>query len=92
MAALKALNHGGTVAINGIHLDNIPQFSYDDLWLECQIRSVANYTRDDAREFLAIAAEIQIQTDIERLPLTEANRALLRLSDGNVTGTFVLEP
>ena len=79
VAALKAMDRGGIVAINAIHLDRIPEFSYDDLWLERQIRSVANYTRDDAREFLAIAAEIPIRTEIERVPLADANGALARL-------------
>ena len=92
VAALKAVDRGGTVAINAIHLDRIPEFAYDDLWMERGIRSVANYTRKDAQEFLALAAEIPIQTDIELVPLSEANDALRRLADGDVSGTLVLEP
>lgn len=92
VAALRALDRGGTVAINAIHLDRIPQFDYDLLWWERQIRSVANYTREDAREFLALATEIPITTAVDEYPLGEANIALDRLKGGETTGTAVLIP
>lgn len=90
VAALAALDRGGVVAINAIHLDRIPEFDYDLLWLERQIRSVANVTRDDVRQFLALAAEIPIRTRIEVLPLAEANTALARLKAGGISGAAVL--
>ena len=80
--ALQALERGGTVAINAIHLDRMPQFDYDDLWWERQIRSVANFTRRDAQEFLDLAAQIPIHTMPEPQPLDEANEALHRLKAG----------
>jgi propanol-preferring alcohol dehydrogenase len=88
--ALQSVDRGGTVAINAIHLDRVPEFSYDDLWWERQLRSVANFTRQDAREFLALAAEIPIRTTVEAHPLTEANTALARLAAGEVSGAAVL--
>ncbi|MEN8113069.1 MAG: zinc-dependent alcohol dehydrogenase family protein [Actinomycetota bacterium] len=88
--ALKSVARGGTVAINAIHLDRVPEFGYDLLWGERQIRSVANFTRDDAREFLALAAEIPIQTVPDVYPLADANLALHRLKDGLVEGAAVL--
>lgn len=90
VAALKAVNRGGTVAINAIHLDRIPEFSYDLLWLERQIRSVANFTRADAMEFLELAAEIPIRTQVDRFRLAEANEALQALAEGRVMGAAVL--
>jgi propanol-preferring alcohol dehydrogenase len=90
IAALKAVDRGGTVAINAIHLDRIPEFSYDDLWLERTIRSVANFTRQDAREFLELAAAIPIRTAIDTYPLAEANTALQDLKAGKVHGAAVL--
>lgn len=90
IAALKATGRGGTVAINAIHLDRIPQFSYDLLWWERNLVSVANYTRADARELLALAAEIPIRTHFERHALDQANVALARLSRGEVDGSAVL--
>jgi propanol-preferring alcohol dehydrogenase len=92
IAALKALERGGVVAINAIHLDRIPEFSYDWLWWERELRSVANFTRRDAREFLALAAEIPIHTDIQTFPLREANSALRQLKRGELSGTAVLLP
>jgi propanol-preferring alcohol dehydrogenase len=88
--ALRATGPGGVVAINAIHLDRIPQFTYADLWLERQLRSVANVTRTDVREFLALAAAIPIRTRTEVLPLAEANTALERLHAGRVVGAAVL--
>jgi propanol-preferring alcohol dehydrogenase len=88
--ALEALDRGGTVAINAIHLDRIPQFSYDDLWWEKRSRSVANFTRDDARALLDLAVKIPITTAFETHPLRDANLALLRLREGKVDGAAVL--
>jgi propanol-preferring alcohol dehydrogenase len=90
VAALRALDRGGVVAVNAIHLDRIPQFSYDLLWWERQIRSVANFTRRDAQEFVDLAARIPIHTVAEPYPLEEANTALLRLKEGQVSGAAVL--
>jgi propanol-preferring alcohol dehydrogenase len=89
-AALAALDRGGTVAINAIHLDRVPGYPYDLLWSERGIRSVANYTRADAREFLDLAATIGIETRIETFPLDEAGEALARLARGTLEGTAVL--
>jgi len=90
VAALRALDRGGIVAINAIHLDHVPELPYEDLWWERSIRSVANVTRRDAREFLEIAARIGLETDIETHPLEDANVALARLAAGEVRGTAVL--
>lgn len=91
VAALSAIRPGATVAINAIHLDHIPEFDYDLLWGERVLRSVANYTRDDAREFLRLAAEIPIVTDPEPFALASGNNALARLRAGTLAGTAVLE-
>jgi propanol-preferring alcohol dehydrogenase len=91
-AALRALDRGGTVAINAIHLDKVPELPYEELWWERSIASVANFTRRDAEEFLALAAAIPVRTSFEVLPLGDANRALERLSAGDVEGAFVLVP
>lgn len=88
--ALRRLERGGTVAINAIHLDRIPEFSYDWLWLERTICSVANFTRRDAAEFLAAAAEIPIRTEFDVYPLERANDALRALAEGRVRGAAVL--
>lgn len=88
--ALQALDRGGTVAVNAIHLDGIPGFAYDLLWWERQVRSVANFTRSDAVEFLELAAAIPVTTMADPYPLSEANRALARLDSGQVTGAAVL--
>lgn len=92
VSALRAIDRGATVAINAIHLDRIPEFSYELLWGERRIVSVANYTRGDAREFLKLAAEIPIKTDVQQYPLPEANVALADLKSGNVAGAAVLIP
>jgi propanol-preferring alcohol dehydrogenase len=89
--ALEALDRGGTVAINAIHLDRVPQLDYGKLWWERQLRSVANFTRDDARDFLELAAGIPVRTEYEVHPLTDANVALQRLSRGEVRGAAVLQ-
>jgi propanol-preferring alcohol dehydrogenase len=71
-------------------VDKLPEMPYDDLWWERSIRSVANVTRQDAREYLALAARINLTTDIETHPLEDANLALGRLAAGQVAGTAVL--
>jgi len=88
---LRRLDRGGTLGINAIHMSDIPQFGYDDLYWERAVRSVANYTRQDALEFLALASEIPIRADIERYPLDEANEVLSRIKRGAVHGAAVLE-
>jgi propanol-preferring alcohol dehydrogenase len=90
VAALRCVARGGTVAINAIHLDRIPEFSYDLLWLERRLRSVANFTRTDAREFLDLAATIPIRTAIQTFPLEQGNEALRRLASGDLEATAVL--
>ncbi len=92
VAALRAVRPGATVAINAIHLDEIPAFDYDLLWRERALRSVANFTRRDAEEFLALAASIPIRTIADVYPLAEANRALADLARGDVGGAAVLLP
>jgi propanol-preferring alcohol dehydrogenase len=92
IAALRALDRGGTVAINAIHLDRVPEFSYDGLWWERSLRSVANVTRRDAAEFVSLAAEIPIYPDIEVHPLGDGNLALQRVASGAVDGAAVLVP
>jgi propanol-preferring alcohol dehydrogenase len=91
VAALKALDRGGVVAVNAIHLDEIPAFPYQHLWWERQIRSVANFTRTDARQFLALAADLPIRTVVDRYPLADANQALADVKSGTVAGAAVLE-
>ena len=88
--ALKALDRGGVLAVNAIHLDRLPEMAYDDLWWERSIRSVANVTRADVREFLALAAAIPVRTRTEVLSLDQADIALRRLAAGDVSGSFVL--
>jgi len=92
ISALRAIDRGGIVVVNAIHLDGIPAFSYDDLWWERSIRSVANVTRADAREFMAIAAEIGIRPDVEVHDLADGNVALRRIETGEVVGAAVLVP
>jgi propanol-preferring alcohol dehydrogenase len=92
VAALRATGRGGTVAVNAIHLDRIPSFPYDLLWLERNLVSVANYTRADAREFLALAALIPVRTETDVVPLEQANVVLERLSRGKVDGAAVVVP
>ena len=89
-AALRVLARGGTVVCAGIHMSDIPAFPYAWLWEERSIRSVANLTRQDGEEFLALAAMVPIRTSITVLPLTEANEALRRLRAGELRGSAVL--
>lgn len=91
-AALRALRKGGVVVCGGIHMSDIPQFPYDILWEERVVRSVANLTRDDAREFLALAAEIPIKTTVVPIKLSDANTALADIRRGKLTGAAVLIP
>ena len=89
-AALKAVRKGGTVVCAGIHMSDIPGFPYKDLWEERVIRSVANLTRQDGTDFLALAPRIPIQTEITVYPLENANEALADLRNGNLNGSAVL--
>ena len=93
IAALGSLRKGGVVAINAIHLDRIPEFDYDSLlWGERQLRSVANMTRDDAREFLKIAAQISLKPKVTRFPLDQANEALAAVKNDAIDGAAVILP
>jgi alcohol dehydrogenase, propanol-preferring len=89
-AALKAVARGGTVVCAGIHMSDIPSFSYDLLWGERSVRSVANLTRQDGREFLALAPEVPVRTEVVPFALEEANEALGALRGGRVRGAAVL--
>ena len=88
--ALKAIRKGGRVVCAGIHMSDIPSFPYRDLWEERSIVSVANLTREDGRAFMAIAAELPIQTRTVTYPLSRANEALTALREGRVDGAAVL--
>jgi propanol-preferring alcohol dehydrogenase len=91
--ALSSLRKGGVVAINAIHLDRIPEFDYDRLlWGERQIRSVANMTRTDARDFLKVAAEIDLQPKITTFALDQANEALAAIQNDAIDGAAVIVP
>ncbi len=90
VAALRALDRSGVVAINAIHLDRVPEFSYDLLWWERQLRSVANVTRRDAVEFMELAASIPIRTTVDLFPLEAGNEALRALAAGAINGAAVL--
>lgn len=93
VAALASLRKGGVVAINAIHLDHIPQFDYDKLlWGERQLRSVANMTRADARDFLALAAKIGLHAKVTVFPLDQANEALAAVKDDAIDGAAVIVP
>jgi propanol-preferring alcohol dehydrogenase len=89
-AALRATAKGGTVVLGGIHMSDIPQFPYEILWGERVIRSVANLTRRDGEELLAIAPQVPVETEIESFPLERANEALEHLRSGRVQGAAVL--
>jgi len=90
--ALKTLAPGGTVVCAGIHMTDIPSFPYADLWEERTIRSVANLTRRDGHEFLALAAQIPIRTTITTYALEQAEEALADLRAGRFEGTAVIVP
>lgn len=91
-AALRAVDRGGTVVCAGIHMSGIPAFPYAILWHERTLRSVANLTRRDGEEFLALAPRVPVRTANEVLPLEAANTALARLQAGEVSGALVLAP
>jgi alcohol dehydrogenase, propanol-preferring len=91
-AALRAVAKGGTVVCGGIHMSDIPQMPYELLWGERTLRSVANLTRADGEEFLALAPLVPVRTEVETFPLTEANEALDRLRSGRIRGSAVLVP
>jgi propanol-preferring alcohol dehydrogenase len=90
--ALRANRKGGAVVCAGIHMSDIPSFPYELLWGERVVRSVANLTRRDGEEFLALAPKIPVRTTTEALPLDQANEALARLREGRITGAAVLVP
>ncbi|MFN3594168.1 MAG: zinc-dependent alcohol dehydrogenase family protein [Thiobacillaceae bacterium] len=90
--ALRRVRKGGTVVCGGIHMSDIPAFPYALLWGERQVRSVANLTRRDGADFLALAPRVPVHTHIETFPLTAANEALARLRAGRLTGAAVLIP
>ena len=91
--ALSSLRKGGVVAINAIHLDQMPPFDYDKLlWGERQIRSVANMTREDARDFLKLAQALKIEPRVTVFPLSQANQALLAVKEETERGSAVIVP
>lgn len=93
IAALSSLRKGGVVAINAIHLDRMPQFDYDKLlWGERQIRSVTNMTRTDARDFLALAAQIGLRPKVTAFSLDHANEALMAVKNDEIDGAAVIVP
>ncbi len=91
-AALRAVRKGGIVVCGGIHMSDIPSFPYRILWEERRIRSVANLTRQDAVEFLALAPRAGVHTEVTTYPLREANAALDDLREGRLSGAAVLLP
>jgi propanol-preferring alcohol dehydrogenase len=91
-AALRHVRKGGSVVCAGIHMSDIPSFPYESLWGERVIRSVANLTRADGEEFLALAPTIPVRTEVETFPLEEANVALDRLRLGELRASAVLVP
>ena len=88
--ALKDVDKGGIVVCGGIHMSDIPSFSYDILWEERSVCSVANLTRKDGKEFLAIAPEVPVKTEVTTYKLADANKALSDLRNGNIQGAAVL--
>jgi propanol-preferring alcohol dehydrogenase len=93
VTALASLRKGGVVAINAIHLDRIPEFNYDRLlWGERQIRSVANMTRQDAKDFLRLASELKLSPKVTVFPLDRANDALATLKKDQIDGSAVIIP
>ncbi len=91
-AALRAVCKGGVVVCGGIHMSDIPSFPYSILWEEREIVSVANLTREDGKEFMAIAPKVPVKAHTETFPLGDANDALNRLRSGNISGAAVLIP
>lgn len=91
-AALRAIRPGGTVVCGGIHMSDIPSFPYELLWRERRLLSVANLTRRDGEQFLALAPRVPVRTEIVAMPLAAANEALARLRAGKLSGAAVLLP
>ncbi len=89
-AALRAVSKGGTVVCAGIHMSEIPAFPYEILWGERRVVSVANLTRRDGEEFLALAPRVPVRTSVEIFPLERANEALARVREGRINGAAVL--
>jgi alcohol dehydrogenase, propanol-preferring len=93
VSALASLRKGGVVAINAIHLDRIPEFDYDRLlWGERQLRSVTNMTRSDARDFLSLASELDLQPKVTPFSLDQANEALIAVKRDAIDGAAVIVP
>jgi propanol-preferring alcohol dehydrogenase len=90
--ALRSLDRGGRLVLGGIYMSPIPELPYALLWEERSVRSVANATRGDAGDLLALAARVPLRIEVEELPLTQANAALARLKAGGVRGALVLDP
>lgn len=90
-AALRAMANGSTVVCAGIHMSDIPSFPYDILWGERTVRSVANLTRQDAREFLSLAPDVPVRTDVHAYPLADVGHALEDLRTGHLQGAAVVE-
>ena len=88
--ALRAVGKGGVVVCGGIHMSDIPSFPYEILWEERSICSVANLTRQDGEEFLALAPRVSVRTEVQTFSLVEANEALARLRSGKIQGAAVL--
>ena len=88
--ALRAVGKGGVVVCGGIHMSDIPSFPYEILWEERSVCSVANLTRRDGEEFLALAPQVPVRTEVQTFPLEEANEALARLRSGKIRGAAVL--
>jgi propanol-preferring alcohol dehydrogenase len=91
-AALAATRKAGIVVCGGIHMSDIPSFPYQLLWGERQVVSVANLTRKDAEDFLAVASRVNLRTTTQRFPLSQANEALDSLRSGRLEGAAVLMP
>ena len=91
VAALKVTHKGGVIVCGGIHMSDIPSFPYSLLWEERVIRSVANLTRQDGQEFLALAPQVPVRTDVTKFPLEQAGQALEQLRDGQFVGAAVIE-
>jgi propanol-preferring alcohol dehydrogenase len=88
--ALRAVGKGGVVVCSGIHMTDIPAFPYAILWGERVLRSVANLTRRDAVEFLALAPTVPVRTEVRTFPLERGNEALAALRDGAIRGAAVI--
>jgi propanol-preferring alcohol dehydrogenase len=91
-AALRSVRKGGVVVCAGIHMSDIPSFPYELLWEERVLRSVANLTRRDGEEFLALAPRVPVRTEVESFPLESANQALSALREGRIRGAAVVCP